>query len=69
MPQWVVPQCKTSKSRNVQPLISPCLGLEMNCYILDIHIECCFLAVRQWEDGIYFYEHNPVQVGPLYMML
>ena len=40
----------------------------MNCYIFDIHIDCCFLAGRRWEAGICFYTHDLVQVGPLNMI-
>ena len=40
----------------------------MNCYIFDIHIDCCFLAGRRWEDGISFYTHDLVEVGPINMI-
>ena len=40
----------------------------MNCYIFDIHIDCCFLVGSQWEDGICFYTQDLVQVGPLNMI-
>ena len=35
--------------------------LEIKCYIFDIHINCCFLAGRWWEDGICFYTHDLVE--------
>ena len=37
----------------------------MNCYIFDIHNDCCFLAGRTWADGICSYTHDLVEVGPL----
>ena len=40
----------------------------MNCYIFDIHIDSCFVADRRWEDGICFFTHDLVQVGPLNMI-
>ena len=40
----------------------------MNCYIFDIHINCCFVADTRLEDGIIFYTHDLVQVGPLNMI-
>ena len=44
------------------------LKLKMNCYIFDLHINCCFVADRRLEDGILFYTHDLVQVGPLNMI-
>ena len=40
----------------------------MNCYIFDIHIDCCFVADTRWEDGTFFYCHDLVEVGPLDMI-
>ena len=40
----------------------------MNCYIFDVHINSCFLADTRLEDGILFYTHDLVQVGPLNMI-
>ena len=40
----------------------------MNCYIFDVHINSCFLADLRLEDGILFYTHDRVQVGPLNMI-
>ena len=40
----------------------------MNCYIFDVHINSCFLADTRYEDGILFYSHDLVQVGPLNMI-
>ena len=37
----------------------------MNCYIFDIHIDCCFVADTRWKDGTFFYCHDLVEVGPL----
>ena len=44
------------------------LKIEMNCYISDIHIDCCFSAGRRLEVGICFYTHDLVQFGPLNMI-
>ena len=40
----------------------------MNCYIFDVHINSCFVADSRIEDGILFYTHDLVQVGPLNMI-
>jgi len=40
----------------------------MNCYIFDVHINSCFVADSRKEDGILFYTHDLVQVGPLNMI-
>ena len=40
----------------------------MNCYIFDVHINSCFVADSRLEDGIVFYTHDLVQVGPLNMI-
>ena len=40
----------------------------MNYYIFDVHINSCFVADSRIEDGILFYSHDLVQVGPLNMI-
>ena len=40
----------------------------MNCYIFDIHIDCCFIADRRWDSGIIFYCHDLLEIGPLNMI-
>ena len=40
----------------------------MNCYIFDVHINCCFIADTLLEDGIYIYTHDLVEEGPLNMI-
>ena len=40
----------------------------MNCYIFDIHIDCCFIADRRWEGGILFHCDDLVEMGPLNMI-
>ena len=44
------------------------LKLEMNCYMFDIHIDCCFIADRRWEGGILFYCDDLLEMGPLNMI-
>ena len=41
------------------------LKLKINCYIFNLHINCCFKKDRRLEDGILFYTHDLVQLGPL----
>ena len=37
----------------------------MNCYIIDIHINCCFILDNQIDDG---FKYDLLEVGPLNMI-
>ena len=37
----------------------------MNCYIFDIHINCCFILDNQIDDG---FKYDLLEVGPLNMI-
>jgi hypothetical protein len=39
--------------------------LIMNCYIFDIHINCCFILDNQIDDG---FKYDLLEVGPLNMI-
>ena len=55
--------CKTGRiiSKNINYLEATGLRkLMMNCYLLDVHIDCCFI----YENGC----HELVKVGPLNML-
>ena len=45
------------------------LKLAMNCYIFDVYINFCFLTDTRLEEGILFYTHDLVRVGPLWTKL